>query len=53
MKRYIIIQKFRFFDRFNVDMRIQKETSEEKIPYFILQPLLENCLIHGMDDSIS
>lgn len=53
LNRYIIIQKFRFFDRFNVDMRIQKETLEEKIPYFILQPLLENCLIHGMDDSIS
>jgi len=53
LNHYIIIQKFRFFDRFNVDMRIQKDTFEEKIPYFTLQPLLENCLIHGMDDSIS
>ena len=49
VKSYLMLQKFRYSDRlsYNIDMPESCETLE--IPRFILQPLVENSLKHGID----
>lgn len=50
---YIYIQKKRFGDRirWTVDCQIQPE--EVEVPVFLLQPLVENAVIHGISDKES
>lgn len=51
IKSYIEIEKMRFGDRFDIRYEIEEEVREEQVPGFILQPLVENCLLHGLDPS--
>lgn len=46
---YLDIEKMRFGDRLRVAMHISPETREMKVPSLLLQPLVENALIHGLD----
>ena len=53
LKSYCDIQSFRFDDRFEVTYRIQDIALEAIIPKLLLQPIVENAIIHGvqgMDD---
>lgn len=47
MQNYLHIQEARFGTKLNIDYDLDDEVLEEKIPRLILQPLVENCLIHG------
>jgi two-component system sensor histidine kinase YesM len=47
---YIGLQKYRYGDIFEFKTEIAKETENCEVSRFILQPLVENCLIHGIDD---
>lgn len=47
-KNYIYIQQVRFLDRFDVIYRLDDKLMEKKIPRFILQPIVENAIIHGL-----
>jgi two-component system sensor histidine kinase YesM len=47
---YIGLQKYRYGDIFEFKTEIAKETERCEVSRFILQPLVENCLIHGIDD---
>ncbi|MDR1286135.1 MAG: histidine kinase [Treponema sp.] len=47
---YVGIQKYRYGDIFEFKTEITKETEHCEVSRFILQPLVENCLIHGFDD---
>ena len=49
IKSYIRILNFRYFERFSFIMDIQKEAEPCMIPRFILQPLVENAVLHGFD----
>jgi two-component system, LytTR family, sensor kinase len=45
---YLDIARVRFEDRLTVDVRIPSETTGALVPRFVLQPLVENALQHGI-----
>ncbi|MDO4306375.1 MAG: sensor histidine kinase [Eubacteriales bacterium] len=47
LQRYLEIQKLRFGRLMDFEVNIQEEILEEKIPKLILQPFVENAVIHG------
>lgn len=53
---YILIQKFRFRDRFSFEKQIVNDGRDLMkclIPNFIIQPILENAITHGLEDKPS
>ncbi len=50
LESYLIIQKQVFGDKFNYEICFDKELRTEKIIKIILQPLVENSIIHGFAD---
>ncbi|SFG09912.1 Histidine kinase-, DNA gyrase B-, and HSP90-like ATPase [Desulfotomaculum arcticum] len=46
---YLYIQKNRFPDQFNVNIDIQKEVKEYKIPFMTILVFLENAIVHGFE----
>lgn len=50
VKNYIVIQKYRYGDIFAFTTDISEEAMECRVIRFILQPLVENCIIHGFND---
>ncbi|HLV09016.1 MAG TPA: histidine kinase, partial [Halanaerobiales bacterium] len=49
LRSYINIQQFRYLNKFTVDFEIEDEILGCKIPRFLLQPVLENSIIHGIE----
>jgi two-component system LytT family sensor kinase len=45
---YIDIQKARFSDRLSVSVEIEPAAMDARIPNLLLQPLVENAIIHGV-----
>lgn len=50
MDRYIDIQSIRFEDRFTYEMDIPDRFQSCLVPKLVLQPLVENAIIHGVPD---
>lgn len=48
IENYLKIQKYRFSDRLDYKVFVDKEVKKLKIPYFSLQPLIENAIEHGI-----
>lgn len=48
LQSYISIEKARYGDRLSVYFYIQKDIGHYKIPSFIIQPIIENSIIHGV-----
>lgn len=48
LKSYIAIEKARYGDRLNVVFHIEKDLERFKIPSFIIQPIIENSIKHGV-----
>lgn len=53
IEKYIIIQQARYSGRVNFDIQITPEALEYKILKFIIEPLLENALFHGLENTES
>jgi len=47
---YLDIEKVRFEDRIHFTIDIEEELRYAKIPRFLIQPLVENALKHGLKD---
>lgn len=53
LQRYIDIQKIRFADKFEYVLDVPEPLMELVVPKLILQPLVENAILHGLDASAS
>lgn len=51
IKNYVVIQKIRYGNSFEVKYEIEECLLENKIIKFILQPIVENSIIHGIDEN--
>jgi len=52
LKNYLKIQKFRFEEKLNFIIDIPTEFHKYMIPKFIIQPLLENAIVHGIEPKL-
>ena len=50
---YLEIEKIRFGDRLSFTMYIDKQAMNNNIPRFLIQPLVENALKHGLNEMAS
>ncbi len=49
LRTYLSIQKRRFGDRLHVEVDVEKGIEKAMVPFFVLQPLCENAVRHGLD----
>lgn len=49
IKNYLSIQKVRFGERLSYDFQVSPELLKLKVPSMILQPLVENSILHGIE----
>lgn len=49
VRAYIDIQKLRYAERLQVEMQLDESLEEERIPKLLIQPLVENALVHGLE----
>jgi two-component system, LytTR family, sensor kinase len=47
-RAYVSLEQMRFGDRLNVGFEIAQEVQQAMVPCFLLQPLIENAVIHGL-----
>jgi two-component system LytT family sensor kinase len=52
IRNYIDIEKMRYGDKLDVDIRVRGETNDRKIPALILLPFVENCFKHGASETL-
>ncbi|WP_256760854.1 sensor histidine kinase [Cohnella sp. WQ 127256] len=50
IRDYITLQRIRYNYKFDVRVQVDESVKQVQIPRFILQPLVENALYHGMKD---
>jgi len=49
IERYLCIQSLRFSDRMSFHIDIDESIMDCRIPSMTLQPIVENCMIHGLE----
>jgi len=52
LKNYLVLEKKRFEDRVKVEWEIAPETLPAKIPVYLLQPVVENAIYHGLSKQL-
>jgi sensor histidine kinase YesM len=50
-RQYLDIQRVRYEERLTVDLEIEPEARSARVPAFLLQPLIENAIRHGVERS--
>lgn len=51
IENYVKIMNYRFGGKIHVEYQVSQENKEARILRFILQPLMENSIIHGFEQS--
>ncbi|MBX7172654.1 MAG: histidine kinase [Pyrinomonadaceae bacterium] len=51
VKNYLAIEKIRFEEKLEVNFEIDEEAEDFKVPCFLLNPLVENAIKHGLQTS--
>jgi len=51
-KNYFYIQKMRFGDRLKLELIADQKIPNIKMPSLIIQPMIENAIIHGVGDMV-
>ncbi len=49
IERYLTLEKARFGDRLDVEVRVAPEVLQVVIPFLVVQPLVENAVRHGIE----
>ncbi|WP_270168743.1 cache domain-containing sensor histidine kinase [Paenibacillus sp. SYP-B4298] len=49
LEHYLNIQQFRYYDKFDAVFDIEEEIQDARLLKFLLQPIVENALIHGLE----
>lgn len=52
VKAYLGIQRIRFGDKLCFSIEIEEEILDVKIPKLLVQPLVENAIIHGLEPKV-
>jgi len=55
IENYMMIQRYRFNNRFAMEILLDEEDEEAydyKIPKLIIQPVVENAIFHGLEESL-
>ncbi len=52
IKSYINIQEYRYYDKFKVVFEIEEDILDYKILKFLIQPIVENSIIHGTKSKV-
>ena len=52
IRNYIDIEKMRYGERLDIDIRISGDVSDKKIAPLILLPFVENCFKHGASEAL-
>lgn len=50
IRQYLTLQQIRYDFQFDVRIQVEDEVLRSEVPRFILQPLVENALYHGLND---
>lgn len=49
--QYLELQKLRFEEKIHYRIEFGEGTAELLVPKLVIQPLVENCIVHGMEES--
>lgn len=52
IENYLMIQKFRYGDKIQANIDIEPGIEKYKIPKLILQPIVENAIVHGIENMV-
>ncbi len=52
LQHYLAIQKKRFVDKLTVELYVDEEAENARLPVLTLQPIVENAFVHGFASSI-
>jgi two-component system LytT family sensor kinase len=50
-REYLVLEQLRFGDRLRVEIDLPADAASALVPHLILQPLIENAVIHGLGPS--
>lgn len=52
LKDYLFIQNFRYGDKMRAEIKIADDLMHYYIPKLLIQPILENAIVHGIEDKL-
>ncbi|MBB6454601.1 two-component system sensor histidine kinase YesM [Salirhabdus euzebyi] len=52
LQNYLTIQEYRYKDKFDVQVHVDEEIKDERIPALLLQPIVENAIVHGLENKM-